>query len=138
MPAALNNEIVQLFEEGKLTPEQIAEDTGLDLVSIKAALIKSSTIYREMIKHEDKDDNEISDLISDDELKEMVDGLKNLARFSEVDGVRLKAICRVIDEKKGRLNPIKEIKNASFNLILFNQQLLEMRRKKQQKDSIDV
>ncbi len=124
---AVNTQVVTLYEEARLSPEQIAEDLGYDSVAVKATLLQFSKVYRSLIK---KDDDECPQ-VADCELDEMFDVIKNIARYGENEGVKLKAASRIIDEKKGRLNAIKEVKAANFNLIMFNQQLIDNRRAKE-------
>jgi hypothetical protein len=125
---AVNNQVVQMYEDAQLSPEQIAEDLGYDLVAVKATLLQFSNVYRKLVNTaKDEPSEGIENLISDDELREMVDVVKTVARHSEIDSVRLKAACRLIDEKKGRLNPIREVRGAQMNLIMFNQQLIQNR-----------
>jgi len=126
---AISQEVVSMYEEANLSPEQIAEDTGFQLAAVKATLTQFSKVYRDVLK--EKGATRVSEMITDDELSEMLDVVKSLARYSEIEGIKLKAACRIIDEKENRLNVINEVKNANYNLIMFNQQLLANRRAKE-------
>ena len=133
---AMSNEVVALYEDSGLAPEAIAEDLGFEVEAVKAILLQNSKVYRELVKLSrtcdvDGEESKIQKLITDDELDEMLQVVKDLARYSELDGVRLKAAQRIIDEKSRRLDPVKEIKGAQFNLIQFNQTLLQNRRAKE-------
>lgn len=126
---AVNTQVVTLFEEARLSPEQIAEDLGYDLVAVKATLLQFSSVYRALVKKEDKNDE--CPQVSDSELDEMFDIVKNKARYAENEAVSLKAACRIIDEKKGRIGKMGEVRGANFNLIQFNQTLIDNRRAKE-------
>jgi hypothetical protein len=126
---AVNTQVVTLFEDARLSPEQIAEDLGYDLVAVKATLLQFSSVYRATVKKEDKDEE--CPQCSDAELDEMFDVIKNHARYAENEAVSLKAACRIIDEKKGRLGKVNEVRAANFNLIQFNQTLIENRRNRE-------
>lgn len=130
---AISHEVVSMFEVAGLSIEAIAEDTGFQIESIKATLLQFSEVYRKLTKEKRETDGKsrVSELISDDELDEMLGVVKSLARNSEVDSVKLKAACRIIDEKENRLNAMKEVRGSNYNLIMFNQQLLANRKAKE-------
>lgn len=128
---AISHEVVSMYEDAGLTLEQIAEDTGFDIASIKANLLQFSKVYRDVQKNNAPDKVAVADRITDNELDEMLEVVKSIARCSEHDNTRLKAACRIIDEKENRLSAIKEVRSSNYNLILFNQQLLANRRAKE-------
>jgi len=130
---AISHEVVSMYEEAGLSVEQIAEDTGFDLASIKATLLQFSKVFRDLAKEKRDADSvsKVSELITDDELSEMLEVVKSIARYAECENTKLKAACRIIDEKENRLSAIKEVKGANYNLIMFNQQLLANRRAKE-------
>lgn len=119
---ASNLQIVTLYENG-LTVDQIHNEfPDLDTSSIKAVLLANCPAYSQ--KTEDKEEE-----ITDDEYKQFLTVYKQIALFGEHDHIREKALRRLMDEKKGRLDIHRIVKNdKTINVILFNQQLLQTRK----------
>lgn len=109
-----------------MTPEQICEDTGYEISAVKAVLLQFSKVYRHIVKEESAKDEHITD----DELVEAYDAVKEVMRYAENEGVKLKAACRLIDERKGRLDMVDTLRSTSINITIFNQQILAAREAK--------
>ena len=115
---AANEQIILLFEQGGMSPEQIAEDQGADLLSIKAALMQGSAKYRKDVKAG------VPDLdFSDTDLQLANKVISNLMQFSEDDNLRLRAAQYIRDDKKGRLDVVKAMSGLNVNINLFQEQL---------------
>lgn len=113
------------YEEEGMSPEQIAEDRGLDIVATKAALMQSSFKYRKDCGHESEEKDELN--FSDDELKRVNQVILDLALGAEDDHLRFKAATYVRDDKKGRKEIVKAIKDNGTNITIFNQKILQVR-----------
>lgn len=112
------------YEELELTPEEIAEDQGLELGAVKACLKQNSPKFNRGVKSGTEED------ISDEEYKQILGAYKQLALYSENDFVRERSLRQLINEKKGRLDK-KEITSLKVNVILVNQMIQQTRAAKQ-------
>jgi hypothetical protein len=123
-----NKVIITSYEVCKLSPEEIAEQEGLELESVKAVLLQSSTLYKEHLqncKGQDKED------ISDNEYEVLLDAYKSLALNTEQENVKEKALRFLINEKKGRNSASDLVKNVKVSVLHFNQQLKQARKHKE-------
>jgi hypothetical protein len=107
------------YEQENLTPEQIAEDRELDIVSVKAVLCQCSSMFRRDAGQESEEDTTLN--FSDDELRRVNEKLVALALSAEDEGVQLRAAMYVRDDKKGRKEVIKAVANNTFNVLQFNE-----------------
>lgn len=123
---AANTEIVEMFESLSMTPEQICVNTGYEISAVKAVLLQFSRVYRQVTKGVDASDEHITN----DELVEAYEAVKEVMRYGENEGVKLKAACRLIDERKGRLDMVDTLRSTSINITIFNQQILAAREAK--------
>lgn len=125
---AIDTQIKKAYEEEQMTPEQIAEDQGLQIEAVKAKLMQVSFQYRRACNGESE---------------EVIDGLNftnaQLERINAVifetatsaetaDGqvdykTRLAAATYIRDDKKGRKDVVKGMGNQTFNILNFNQAL---------------
>lgn len=110
---AANEQIVTAYETLGMTPEEIAEDQGLELVAVKAALMQCSSAYRKATKVDD------SLNFSDDELRMANQTIALLAGHSEDERVKLKAAIYIRDDKKGRFDVAKTMNNMNINILNF-------------------
>jgi hypothetical protein len=117
-----------------MSPEQIAEDCGLDLLSVKAVLLQSSSLYRK----ESKDNESLQ--FSEDEATECKKIILNLARYSEDEHLQFRSARYVLDSKTGRLDAGKGLQQVQFNVVNFNQQMQKAieAAKSTEKKAIDV
>jgi len=115
------------YETLGLSPESISADRGLDLVSVKAALLQCSSKYRQDIKHcEDNTDKEKLDFNNDD-LLAVNDVIKKIAFYGESEDIRLKAAMYIRDDKKGRRDLRNVLGGNTFNILAFNQNMARVR-----------
>ncbi len=124
MSFAGNSQIIDLYETSGLQPAQIAEAIGMDVLAIKAVLQQGSAHYREVsaIKQELA--------YSDAEANEAKEVALALMRHSEDDRLRAKIALRIIDDKKGRLEPQNTantiggaLANLNINVQVLQQQI---------------
>jgi len=94
--------IVSDWELNNTPIEVIAEDNDLDPAAVKAVLLQYSGKYRAA----DGQDNAVSDnKLQDAELEELTRAYKALT-FSDNEHIRERVLRRLIDDKKGRLEPV--------------------------------
>lgn len=115
---ASNLQVVSLYEQG-MSPEEIQmackeDSVPLELEAIKLALYNGSALYRSRVKAQEED-------FTDDDYQLSGKILKNLMLSAESDYVKLRAIIRLRDEKKGRLE--KKGMNINFSMTLVNEKL---------------
>ena len=120
------------YEDCKMSPEEIAEDQGLEVAAVKAGLIQCSAKYRRDCNKESVENDRLN--FSDNELEEVNHIIMDVARNAEhSDGTpdyrtRLNAATYVRDDKKGRKEAVKHLNgNNTFNLLQFNNELGEAR-----------
>jgi hypothetical protein len=115
----------QAYEVESMSPAEIAEDRGLDIVAVKAALMQCSTKYR---RDCNKEDESVSILnVSDDEAMRLKESLLTLALAAENEGVRAKTAMFLFNEKKGRNDIVKGMAQQNNNIFLINQHLSRVR-----------
>lgn len=117
--------IVASFEELGMSPDEISQDRGLDIVAVKAALAQNSKKYKLAISPsagpEEQKDPTLD--FSDDDLRVSNDVITRTMKHAEDENLRFKAACYVRDDKKGRKEVIKAIGGTQFNLFQFNENL---------------
>lgn len=118
---AANQQIVTAFEELGMTPAEIAQDQELDEVSVKAILMQSSALYRKACKNEDSKEDTFN--FSDEELVMANQVISNLARYSEDENMQFRAAKYIRDDRKGRLDVIKQQTGLNINVIAFNEHM---------------
>lgn len=117
---AANQQIVSAFEDLGLTPDQIAEQFEYDEGAVKTILFQCSSVYRKAAK------GDVSLQYSDDDAERAMQIIKDVAFGSEDDHLRFKAACRIVDEKKNRLDVQKSVSGlANFNIVNFNVRMQE-------------
>jgi len=89
------SQIVAAYEEYDMQPDEIAEMLKWDVKTVRIALAKSSPKFQNELRGEKVED------ISDVEYKQILNGYKQLALYSEVDSVRERASKTLIGMKKG-------------------------------------
>lgn len=130
-------QIVSAYETNGLSPEMIVESIGvegLSLTAVKAALMQHSSKYRQLCKTEPEDESIYN--FDNQELKEANQMIVEVMRDAthptgEIDyKTRLNAARYIRDDKKGRLEPAKVMRNSGgFNIIQFNTSIQEAREK---------
>ena len=115
---AINQQIISSFEELGMSPEEIAEDQNLDLVSVKAILMQNSFLYRKKCKKGEDDFN-----FSDEELQAANQTIVSLMRYSEDENLKARLARYIRDDKKGRLDVVKSMTGLNINVLAFNEQI---------------
>lgn len=106
------------FEDLGLTPEQIADETGYDILAIKTILIQCSSQYRKLIKREPAKG------YTPDQAEEMQHILLNIARYEDEDlNLKAKVAIYLHEEFKGRNDTVKIVQNFNMTANIFNEQM---------------
>lgn len=120
------------FEQEDMTPEQIAEDLGFEVESIKAKLMQISAKYRRACSKESENSNHLN--FTDDQLERINQVIYETALAAEhPDGspdfkTRLNAAIYIRDDKKGRKEVRQTLQNSNtFNILNFNEELVKAR-----------
>lgn len=114
---AANQHIVTAYEELGLTPEEIAEADGFEVLAVKAILNQCSLKYRQATKQ--KVDG---DFTPDDEVL-FRDVIRNTAAYGEDEGLRLRAAIYGREDQKGRRDIRKDLRAMNFSIGVLNQHL---------------
>ena len=121
MSAALT-QIKVAYEEHNMAPDAIASEFDLDVVAVKSGLMQVSSKYRKDCGKEDEDDDTLN--FSNDQLKEVNQTLFDLAMGAEDEHLRFKAAAYIRDDKKGRLDALKNMNGLNINFNLIQQAIL--------------
>jgi hypothetical protein len=113
------------FEQEAMSPEEIAEDRGLDVAAVKAGLMQCSSKYRKSCGHEEEEIDNLN--FSNDELARVNSVIMDLALGAEDEHLRLKAAMYVRDDKKGRKDIVKGVAGQNFNILMINQKMAQVR-----------
>lgn len=124
-------QLKNLYENDNLSPEEIAEDQGLDLVAVKSALMQSSSRYRKDCGLEPEGENRLN--FTEDEQVKVKNKLLEIA-FCAEDGngkpdYRLMAdlLKYIRDDGKGRKDVVRAVNNTQFNILEFNEKAARIR-----------
>lgn len=117
------------YEQLKMTPNEIAEDRNLEVASVKASLMATSVQYRKDCGQEPIEEDKLN--FSDQDLIDVNEIILQTAKYAEDPNLRFKAATYVRSDKKGRLEPVKQLANSSFNILVFNEQMAKLREMKQ-------
>jgi hypothetical protein len=118
------------YEQLKMTPDEIAEDRSLEVASVKASLMATSGQYRKDCGQEPVEEDRLN--FSDADLADVNEIILQTAKYAEDPNLRFKAAVYIRSDKKGRLEPVKQLANQSFNILVFNEQIAKLREAKQQ------
>lgn len=115
-------QLVALYEEHEVTPIALARDFGYEEQAVRMVLLQNSKKYREQVEGKNGSKEEEEQLFSDDDMRNAAEHIRTLARDSESDVVRMKASEFIINEKKGRHDVVKALKDApAMNILVLNQ-----------------
>jgi hypothetical protein len=117
-------QLIASYEQAGMSPEQIAQADGLEVAAVKAVLFAKSAMYRQAVGRPGPlnaaSDTKAVDLTeTDEELANNV--FRQLAESADNDSVRLKAACRIKDERRKRLDP-----RAGFGAIINNTTIIAL------------
>ena len=127
-----DSQIKKAYEEESMTPQQIADDLGFDIIAVKAKLMSISSKYR-------KDCGAEQEIVPDglnftnDQLEDVNKVIYETALAAEYpDGAvdyktRLQAAMYIRDDKKGRKEVARQMAGQTFNILNLNQALEQAR-----------
>jgi len=126
-----NLQIVHLFENLQLSPEEIASNLELELGAVLLSLSAESSKYRREMAVEQKSKGEIVkeedvQLFNTADVSDAAAVIANLMRDSEDEHVRMRAAKFVVNEGKGR-NDTKAVKNLNVSVNYINEQMQRAR-----------
>ena len=130
-PEAATLQIKRAYEDEHLTPEQIAEDLGWDIIAVKSALIGNSSAYRKACNAEPLDESVLN--FSDEELQSANKVIVECALGACLPSgdpdwrVRLNAAQYIRDDKKGRKEVRNVIANTTNNVMIVSDALKNAR-----------
>lgn len=143
MTTVIDERIKSLYENEKLSPEQIAEEEGFNLIAVKAKLMQVSVSYRRDCKAEPEEVDELN--FGKHEQREVREIIMDIARSAEnSDGTvdyrtRLNAATYVRDDSKGRKDAKAFLTGNQFNIFSFNEKLAAVsERTKKMKELVEV
>ena len=114
---AANQSIITAFEDLGMTPEEISADQEYDIAAVKAALMQGSSKFRKLCGK----DEECG--FSPSEEKRALEVIAQIAQFSEDDNCRLRAAIYIRQDKRGRLDAVKQMAGLNINVISMNEQM---------------
>lgn len=109
------------FEQLGMTPEEIAGDRGLEIDVVKATLASVSAKYRRACGEEGEEKNDLN--FTDEQEERIRSRIYEIAVGSDNDAVALKACMYIRDDKKGRLDTVKQLAGITFNVLQLNDQM---------------
>lgn len=113
------------YEQENMTPEEIAEDRGLDLAAVKAGLMQVSANYRKACGKEELEEDTLN--FSRDEQQRVKDALLDIGLGADDDHLRFKALVYIRDDAKGRKDVVKNIGGQNFNILMINEKMKQVR-----------
>lgn len=126
-------QIVVSYEQQGMTPDEIADDQGLECASVKAALAQHSPMYRKDVDQLKDGDEEGLDFTKE-QLRQVNQVIFETAISATLPDnsvdhrTRLKAAEYIRDDIKGRLTPVRAInKTQNVNLFQFNEAIQSAR-----------
>lgn len=126
-------QIVTAFEELGLSPEEIAEQQEIEELSVKATLLQFSGKFRTECKEDGA--SIVNHNFADNDLVEANATIAYIMRNGEDEHVRFRAAKYIRDDKKGRLDALKNLSKLNINVAIFNEQLLKAREAKEKSKS---
>lgn len=130
IPNTLIQQIVSSYESapgGAVVVAALGEAFDLDPVLVGEILHNYSALYRRTQKGLDGgtgNDAPQPD-ITDEERREFQEGLKHLARTSQDERLRFKALARLVDDQRGRLDKVTLAPVS--NILIINERLRELK-----------
>ena len=114
---AAARQIVSAFETCGMTVDEIAEDQELEPLAVKAVLMQFSSAYKQEVKSQQTEDVEFSA----EDHQTAVDIIRNTAKYAEDEKLAFKAATYIRDDKKGRLDAIRQLGGLNINVLQFNE-----------------
>lgn len=130
------HQVVSMYELGSMSPGDISESTGYDLLAIKTTLASHSKIYRERMEQTalvtqangtvvpSRDEGDISD----SEMAMIKSGILDIAFNAPEEqlNTKFRALKFLFQEKKGR-NNVATVSSIKINMLTINQGLQQAR-----------
>lgn len=113
-----NQQIVTAFEVNQMSPEEISEELGYDIVSVKAILMQCSSAYRKLCNVEPE--NESTFNFSDSDMQMSQDVIVQTAQYADDQQLKFKAACYIRDDKKGRKEIVSQMAKVNISVVQFN------------------
>lgn len=113
------------YEDEQMSPEEIAEDRGLDISAVKAGLMQCSSMYRKACGKEEEEEDVLN--FSKDEQRRVRDVILDLALGADDEHLRAKMATYVRDDAKGRKDVVKQMAGQNFNILMINEQMKKVR-----------
>lgn len=117
------------YETLGMSPEEIAEDRGLQVVSVKAALMAASKDYRQACGKEENEEDKLN--FTKEDTIDVLEVIRQTAKYAEDPHLRFKAAVYIRDDHKGRLEPAKVLGGDQFNIFQFNESMQKIRQLKE-------
>lgn len=114
------------FEEAGMSPQEIADDRGLDPAAVKAALMQSSTLYRRACGVAGEDDSDGINFTKD-EARRVKAVMLDLAISAENEHLRAKMATTVYDDYRGRREIRQALAGNTFNILAINEGIQKAR-----------
>jgi len=108
-----------------MSPEEIAEDQSIAIDFVRATLMTKSQVFRSVMSAKEAK----GEYITEDERREFYESYKALARYTDSDVVKEKALARLIDESRGRLDKVVVEQTQITNVINVVQIMLDRTKK---------
>jgi hypothetical protein len=124
------------YEMYGMSVDALADEHSLEPTAVKALLLRHSRKYKENLQEEKEQEGATEEDISRDEYKELIASYKELARFSDNEHIKERALRFLIEEKKGR-NDRRATKamvgDIEQNILIFNESIKKRRQIKSPK-----
>ena len=108
-----------------MSPEEIADDRGLDISAVKAGLMQCSSTYRKACGKEEEEEDVLN--FTKDEQRRVRDVILDLALGADDEHLRAKMATYVRDDAKGRKDVVKQMAGQNFNILMINEQMKKVR-----------
>ena len=126
-PALSSQELVNMYDDLGLTVDEIMEQVDYERAAVLSTLAQYSPKYRKETRSPElAAENEVP-LISDDEDREIVEGMKMLARCGDSEEVRARLLIYLHNEKKGRHDAKVGLQGGTINVLTINSAIKEAR-----------
>lgn len=127
---AATTQIIAAYRQG-MTPEEIAESLEYDITAVKAALMQSGSVRKEVGSNPDLD-------FSDEDVLKFNEVIKEIAFYGDDDHLRLKAAMYGRDDFKGRRDAQKQIGGLQLNVVMINDEMKKARAALARSKSLDI
>lgn len=117
MMTGANQQILEAYETLGLEPEQIAEQFDYEPAAVKSVLAQFSRKFRGDIEVCDNRN------FSETEFEAANRTIVEIMMTSEDERLRARLACYIRDDKKGRLDAVKQMAGLNVNVVMINEQM---------------